>query len=431
MKYNRYSLLSMFGHICTDINQGALPAFLPFLVLHKNISYASAAGLIFAANSMSSVIQPFFGYLGDRISLPWLMGIGAFLAGSGLACVGFLDSYWAIFMAVAVSGIGIALFHPEGGRMANLVAGKNKGAGIALFAVGGNIGFALGPIIASVALTALGLKGSVVFLIPAISMLILVLFSLKKLNHISSRTQRQTKAGTHPVGKDDWKSFFKVSTCITSRSIVTYGLTTFIPLYFSAVMMLSETAASASLTLYSIVAAAATLLGGRMADRLGFYRTIRGSFLLLVPLMVIFPMVGNVYWSILLLIPIAVFLNAPQGATIALGQKFLQNHLGTSSGIMLGLAVSIGGMVAPGIGWIGDRYGLPLAMYVIAIFGAFTMVLAFMIPDRQKDHVTNQCYDRGCSLFKPGKLMKAFLLFCVTCLPVLIYILFHVPDLLT
>ncbi len=403
MKYNRYSLLSMFGHICTDINQGALPAFLPFLVLHKNISYALAAGLIFAANSMSSFIQPVFGYLGDRISLPWLMGIGAFLAGSGLACVGFLDSYWAIFMAVTLSGIGIALFHPEGGRMANLSAGKNKGAGIALFAVGGNIGFALGPIIASVALTTWGLEGSVVFLIPATTMLILVLFSLKKLNRIASRPQRQMKTGTQTSEKDDWKSFFRVSACITSRSIVTYGLTTFIPLYFAAVMMLSETAASASLTLYSIVAATATLFGGRLADRLGFYRTIRGSFLLLVPLMVIFPMAGSVYGSIFLLIPIAVFLNAPQGATIALGQKFLPNHLGTSSGIMLGLAVSIGGMLAPGIGWIGDRYGLPMAMYTVAIFGALTMVLAFMIPNRQKD----QDYKRGCnrvvSFFVSGK----------------------------
>ena len=385
MKYNRYSLLAMFGHVCTDINQGALPAFLPFLVVHKNISYASAAGLIFAANSVSSFIQPVFGYCGDRFSLPWLMGIGAFLAGSGLASVGFLDSYWAIFIAVTLSGIGIELFHPEGGRMANLVAGKNKGAGIALFAVGGNIGFALGPIIASLALTTLGLKGSIVFLIPASSMLILVLFSLRRLNHISYSSRRKMKTGTHSPEKDDWKSFIKVSACLTTRSIVTYGLTTFIPLYFAAVMMLSETWASASLTLYSIVAAAATLLGGRLADRLGFYRTIRWCFLLLVPFMVIFPMASSVYWSIFLLIPIAVFINAPQGATIALGQKFLPNHLGTSSGIMLGLAVSIGGMLTPGIGWIGDHFGLPMAMYVVAIFAGLTMVLAFMIPKRQKD----------------------------------------------
>jgi FSR family fosmidomycin resistance protein-like MFS transporter len=384
MKYNRYSVLTMFGHICTDINQGALPALLPFLVLHKDISYASAAGLIFAANSMSSFIQPLFGYLGDRVSWPWLMGLGSCLAGGGLALVGFLDSYWAIFAAVTVSGIGVALFHPEGGRMANLAAGENKGAGIALFAVGGNIGFALGPIITSIALAVLGLKGTIVFLLPALSMAMAVLVSLKNLSRISSESQNKKPDGKQSQEKDDWKSFFKVSACITSRSVVTYGLTTFIPLYFAAVMMLPETAASATLTLYSAVAATATLFGGQAADRLGFHRVIRGGFLLLVPLMLIFPMINSVHLAIFLLVPIAVSANAPQGATIALGQKFLPGHIGTSSGIMLGLAVSIGGMVAPGIGWVGDKCGLPAAMYVVAAFAVLTMCLAFLIPDSEK-----------------------------------------------
>lgn len=69
---------------------------------------------------------------------------------------------------------------------------------------------------------------------------------------------------------------------------------------------------------------------------------------------------------------------------IALGQKFLPNHIGTSSGIMLGLAVSVGGMVAPGIGWVGDNYGLEQAMWVVAGFAALTMVLAFLIPNLRK-----------------------------------------------
>lgn len=375
----------MFGHICTDINQGALPALLPFLVVHKDMNYASAAGLIFAANFMSAFIQPFFGYLGDKASLPWLMALGAFLAGTGLAVVGFLDSYWAIFAAVSVSGIGVALFHPEGGRMANLVAGENKGAGIAIFSVGGNIGFALGPIVASLALTFFGFKGTAVFLIPALTMVIVMLLAHKSLRRISSESQNKRNAGKQSqADEDDWKAFFKVSACITSRSVVAYGLTTFIPLYFAVVMMLPESSASATLTLYSVAAAASTLFGGQLADRLGFLRVIRGCFLLLVPLMLFFPMIDNVYLAVFLLVPIALAVNAPQGASIALGQKFLSNHIGTSSGIMLGLAVSIGGMVTPGIGWIGDKYGLPTAMYIVAAFAVLTVCLAFLIPNRQK-----------------------------------------------
>jgi FSR family fosmidomycin resistance protein-like MFS transporter len=47
---------------------------------------------------------------------------------------------------------------------------------------------------------------------------------------------------------------------------------------------------------------------------------------------------------------------------------------------MLGLAVSIGGMATPGIGWIGDHYGLPQAMYAIAAVIAISMLLAFLLP---------------------------------------------------
>ena len=370
----------MVGHLCTDINQGALPALLPFLVLQKDISYASAAGLIFAANCVSSVIQPLFGYLGDKGSRPWLMGLGAFLAGAGLAVVGFLESYWSIFIAVAVSGTGVALFHPEGGRLANLAAGEKKGSGIALFSVGGNLGFAVGPIIASVAVTFWGLKGTAVFLLPAVAMLIVTLSTHKGLALLSVQAQSKRASGNYAADEDDWNAFFKVSACATARSVVAYGMTTFIPLYFTAVMMLSASSASIILAWYSAMAAIATLFGGQVSDRFGFHQVIRGGFLLLAPLLLLFPLIGNVWIATFLLLPIAMGINAPLAPSIALAQKFLPNHIGTSSGIILGLAISIGGMVTPGIGWIGDHYGLPAAMYIVAGFAVLTLYLSFLIP---------------------------------------------------
>ena len=379
MKINKYSYLTLLGHICTDINQGALPAILPFLVLHNDISYASAAGLIFAANSVSSVVQPLFGYLGDRVFWPWLMGLGVFLAGAGIAMIGFLDGYWAIFSAVVVSGVGIALFHPEGGKIAGLVAGENKGSGLSIFAVGGNIGFALGPIIAAAALTAWGLKGTVVFLIPTTATAIVVFACLKKLHAFSPQKKKKTVAG-EAVQKDDWPSFAKLSACITCRSVVSFGLITFIPLYFINVLAQPEVAASARLTLYSVAGAIATLSGGHLADRFGFNRVIRICFTALPPLLLFFCLSGSARLATLLLIPIALSISGPQATMIALGQKFLPNRIGTASGITLGLTVSIGGMLAPGLGWIGDHFGLSAAMYTIAAVALLATLFAYRTP---------------------------------------------------
>ena len=119
--------------------------------------------LMFAYSCLSSLIQPVFGLLADRFSKPWFIPLGVLLAGGGLALVGFMSSYWAIFLALAVSGVGAALFHPEGARFANKVSGEQKGTGLSIFSIGGNSGFVLGPLLATGILSVFGLRGTTIF----------------------------------------------------------------------------------------------------------------------------------------------------------------------------------------------------------------------------------------------------------------------------
>jgi FSR family fosmidomycin resistance protein-like MFS transporter len=102
------------GHLFTDVGQGSIPALLPFLIARDHLSYAGASALILAATIASSVIQPVFGHLSDRRSLPWLMPLGPILGGLGVALAAIAPTYGLTFAAVVVSGIGVAAFHPEG-----------------------------------------------------------------------------------------------------------------------------------------------------------------------------------------------------------------------------------------------------------------------------------------------------------------------------
>jgi len=61
------------GHFSADICQAAVPAMLPFSVTERHLSYAAAAGLVFAQTISSSVVQPLFGHLSDRRPMPWIM----------------------------------------------------------------------------------------------------------------------------------------------------------------------------------------------------------------------------------------------------------------------------------------------------------------------------------------------------------------------
>ena len=168
-------------HLFTDIAQGSIPALLPFLIARDHISFAAASALVLAATISSSVIQPLFGHVSDRLSLPWLMPLGPALGGLGVALVGFAPNYALTFAAVLLSGLGVAAFHPEGSRFANYVSGARRASGMSRFSVGGNIGFALGPVLVTPLVIAFGLHGTVFVLIPTWLMAAVLIHELPRL----------------------------------------------------------------------------------------------------------------------------------------------------------------------------------------------------------------------------------------------------------
>ena len=74
-------LLLSFGHLVTDIYQGALPAILPFLKDKLALSYTMAGVLLMASNFTSSILQPLFGHLSDKKEQAWLLPVGCLAAG--------------------------------------------------------------------------------------------------------------------------------------------------------------------------------------------------------------------------------------------------------------------------------------------------------------------------------------------------------------
>ena len=351
---------------------------MPFLIAEYNLSYAAAAGLVFAANFASSIVQPLFGHFADKVSKPWLMPCGILLAGLGLSITGFISNYWALFAAVTLSGIGIAAFHPEGARMANKVSGEKKGTGISIFAVGGSAGFALGPLVATASLLFWGVKGTLVLIIPAAVMAAVLASQAGKLQEF--QIQAKQAKNDSVIVKDEWAPFSRLTLVVIFRSIIFYSLNTFLPLYWILVLHQSKAVAGTALTIMFTVGAFGTLFGGQLADRFGYNKVIRIGFTSLFPLMMLLTAVNNVTMATFLLIPIALSIYAPFSPMIVLGQKYLPNRLGLASGITLGLAVSVGGIFAPILGWIADKYGLLLAMDVIAYLPILAAVMAFTLP---------------------------------------------------
>lgn len=386
-------LLVSLGHLSCDVNGGALPAVLPFLITNYGFNYQAAAGLMFAFSCLSSIIQPLFGWLSDKFSKPWFIPLGVLLAGGGLGAVGFMGSYWAIFAVIVVSGVGAALFHPEGARFANRVSGRTKGTGLSIFSVGGNGGFVLGPVLAVAAINGFGMRGTAVFGALSLLMACILLYQIARMTSLKkplatsgsrpARAAAESKkaaagqveeAEEESVGENNWKEFSKLTGAIISRSILFVGCNTFIPLYWVGHFGQSKDAGALALTCFCTFGVLSNFTGGMLSDRFGYLRIIRLSYLLLIPTVILFGFADNLYAAYALLLPLGFSLYAPFSSMVVLGQKYLAKNIGLASGVTLGLASSMGGIAAPLLGRIADVYGLPRAMQsltVVAVLGAF------------------------------------------------------------
>src|SRR5882757_5407417 len=161
-------IIVVAGHAIDDLYQGAVPAIVPFLVAERHYGYLAAAGITLAATLLSSVVQPLFGVLTDKRPMPWLVPVGMTVAGAGIGLSGLGNSYVLTWLAICLSGLGVAAYHPESARIARRVASKGH-VGMSWFSLGGNAGFALGPILVTPVLQAGGLESSPYLVMPALA----------------------------------------------------------------------------------------------------------------------------------------------------------------------------------------------------------------------------------------------------------------------
>jgi len=365
------------SHLVDDLYQGVVPALLPFLVSERNYSYAAVAGLTLAATVLSSVVQPAFGVWTDRKPRRWLIPVGMTTAALGVGAAGLFSSYAVTWLVIAVSGLGIAAFHPSAASAARRAAGRSN-RGMSIFALGGNVGFALGSLIATPVLLWFGLKGTMLLIVPAV---VMALILAKRLGPVLDGPVGSPRPKLTPKGRDNWPDFLRLTSVVVVRSIVFFGLSSFLALYFIHDLGTDPVIGGAALTVFLVAGACGTLLGGWIADRFGPLISVRYGFAFCVPVMV--GLVTVTEWHIALifvaLTGIAVFV--PFSVFVILGQDYLPNRIGTASGVTVGLAVTVGGLFNPILGALADGTSLHFTLTVLIGLPVLALILSAFLHD--------------------------------------------------
>lgn len=378
--------LFSLGHLSVDWCQGAIPALLPYFIRNYDLSYQAAGTLIFANVLVASVLQPLFGYYSDRISRPWFIPLGTLFCGISVALMGFCTSYSAIFAAAMLSGVGSAVFHPEAALMVNRIAVKAKGQALGTFSVGGNAGFAIGPIVAGICAYKLGIHSLLIFgIVNAVLAVALWTKMPYVLQQVSLFNKQETEKKAVKASENDWKAFGILSLPIFARSIGFTLSNTFIPIYWMTVLHASATQGTTALSILFTIGACITFGGGLLADRFGYVKIIRAAFLCMVPTYLLLTHTTDIWVATALLLPAAVSIFMPYSPIVVLGQTYLAKNAGFASGVTLGLTTTLGGIFAPLVGGAADRWGLVPALQIFWIAGLIGLIASFFLPEPEKE----------------------------------------------
>lgn len=372
-------VLLISGHLVTDINSGALPAFLPFIKEFLSLSYIMTASVILVFNVTSSVIQPIFGYYSDRRSAGWLLPSGCFIASLGLALLGFGSSYIWVLLFAALTGLGQASYHPEGFKTVNFLSGRKKASAISLFLVGGNLGFSLGPLLATLFFKHFGLKGSILFFPPGIAMA--AIFLANRYWKVKADLPiRQTKVLKKPVlARQRLFPMALLLLIVTLRSATRLSLLTFVPFYLINILQRDPLTAGKYLSAFLLAGTVGSLIGGPVADRYGYKRAVVFSLGLTSIFLYLFFYTSGM-WSMIFFLVAGFLLVFSNAVTMAMGQSLMPENLGMASGLILGLAMGIGGIGTTILGAVADHWGISFTLLIIFLLPFFGFLLCFFMP---------------------------------------------------
>ncbi len=341
---NKGKIFSLsLAHMFNDFYMNYIQTLLPFFVA-AGLGVSKGAFLISAFTVTSSVLQPVFGYLVDQKNQRWLVYVGTIWMAVLISLVGLLKNYSLLILVAALAGLGTAAFHPQASAMVSAVSGNRKGFWQSCFTAGGNVGWALTPLLVVPFVQAYTLKMTPLFILPGVLVAIMLWFS-------APRVSSEAKAAPPPlmpILRSNWFELTKLVFVVALRSLAYFGLMSFLPLYLQKTNV-SLLAGSHLLFVMLFCGAIGGVVGGYLSDRIGRKAVIVGSLVLASPLFFLFLNTNGFYAYILLALAGAALL-ASFSVTVVVAQNIISKNAAMASGLMLGFGIGIGGL---GVGLVG------------------------------------------------------------------------------
>ena len=351
-----------------------LPAFIAKLSLTK-----TEAGALTVFMQGPSVLQPYIGYLADRLSLRYFVILGPAVTATMMSLLGIAPRYAVLALLLMVVGLSSAAFHAVAPVMAGRLSGRSLGRGMGFWMVGGELGRTLGPLIVVTAVSFVSLEGTPWLMTAGLLASFMVYLLLRD---VPGRPPETRPAISFRQGLRVMRPLLvPLVGIITARVFVLAALTTYLPIFLTE-QGANLWLAGVSLTVLEAAGVAGALAGGSLSDRLG-RRLILFVAMLATPLfMLIFLATsGWIRFPLLLVLGFTSLSVAP--VILALVQESFPENRALANGVYMALAFVIRSGAVVILGAVGDLFGLQLAFMISAVIALLGLPLLLMLPGGQ------------------------------------------------
>lgn len=366
-------LIVAFGHFVHDTFSSFLGPLLPWLIEKFGLNYAQAGSLV-AFLQAPSALNPFIGYLSDRLALRYFVALAPASTATGMALLGVMPNYTALAALLLMTGFSVAAFHAPAPALVAHVAPRQAGRGMSFFMAGGELGRVVGPLLAVWAVGLWGLEGLPRLLVLGWGASLLLLWRVRRLPvRMSGRPLNEL----WPVLR---RLALPIIVLVLGRSMLLGAMQTFLPTYLSRTGFTKAMGGVSYALFYELPGVAGALVVGTWSDRVGRSHAIVGAVGVAVGALLGFlftPGVLRLVW-----LPVVGFTAlSVQPVMLALVQDHAPQHRATANGAYLGLSFLMRPVAVAIIGALADWMGLRGAFFVSGGAALVALLALLFLPE--------------------------------------------------
>ena len=371
-----------FCHLLNDMMQSVIPAVYPIFKSSYRLDFGQIGLITLTSQLTASLLQPVVGLYTDHRPTPYSLPVGMTFTMVGLILIASAPSFAAVLAAVALVGMGSAVFHPESSRVARMASGGQHGLAQSLFQVGGNAGSSMGPLLAAFIVLPAGQR-SIAWFSAAALLAIMILLRVgawyKRHPSMTPKSRATRDTATRLPRRKIAAAMAVLIALIFSKYFYLASIGSYYTFYLISRFHVSVQTAQVHLFVFLGAVALGTVVGGPVGDRIGRKYVIWCSILGVLPFTLALPY-ANLFWTDILTVIIGLVLASAFSAILVYAQDLLPGRVGMVSGLFFGLAFGMGGVGAALLGILADARGIEYVYRVCAFLPAIGLLTAFLPP---------------------------------------------------